>query len=69
MNLVVRGLVLLMHYNGGAGGDLGGASYGTYQLASFLPAVMTTGKARPSAKNSPVIQFLNTLSLKISLQD
>ena len=51
-------------YNGAAGGDLGGASYGTYQLASFLPAVMTTGRARPSAKNSPVIQFLNTSKFK-----
>ena len=51
-------------YNGGAGGDLGGASYGTYQLASFLPVVMSTGKARPSAKNSPVIQFLNNSKFK-----
>jgi hypothetical protein len=51
-------------YNGGAGGDLGGASYGTYQLASFLPAVMSTGKARPSSKNSPVIQFLNNSKFK-----
>jgi len=51
-------------YNGAAGGDLGGASYGTYQLASFLPAVMTTGRARPSAKNSPVVQFLNTSKFK-----
>ena len=51
-------------YKGGAGGDLGGASYGTYQLASYLPAVMPTGKARPSAKNSPVIQFLNNSKFK-----
>jgi hypothetical protein len=51
-------------YNGGAGGDLGGASYGTYQLASFLPATMTTGRARPSSKNSPVIQFLNNSKFK-----
>ena len=51
-------------YQSSAGGDLGGASYGTYQLASFLPAVMTTGRARPSAKNSPVIQFLNTSKFK-----
>ena len=51
-------------YNGGAGGDLGGASYGTYQLASYLPAVMSTGKARPSSKNSPVIQFLNNSKFK-----
>ncbi|CAB5221877.1 Protein Gp5, N-terminal OB-fold domain containing protein [uncultured Caudovirales phage] len=51
-------------YNGAAGGDLGGASYGTYQLASYLPAVMTNGKARPSAKNSPVVQFLNNSKFK-----
>jgi len=51
-------------YNGAAGGDLGGASYGTYQLASYLPAVMSTGKARPSSKNSPVIQFLNNSKFK-----
>lgn len=51
-------------YNGGAGGDLGGASYGTYQLASFLPPIMTGGKARPSAKNSPVLQFLNNSKFK-----
>ena len=51
-------------YNGGAGGDLGGASYGTYQLASFLPPVMTNGRARPSSKNSPVIQFLNNSKFK-----
>jgi hypothetical protein len=51
-------------YSGAAGGDLGGASYGTYQLASFLPAMMTNGKARPSAKNSPVIQFLNNSKYK-----
>lgn len=51
-------------YNGAAGGDLGGASYGTYQLASFLPAFMSNGKARPSSKNSPVIQFLNNSKYK-----
>jgi hypothetical protein len=51
-------------YNGAAGGDRGGASYGTYQLASFLPATMTNGRARPSAKNSPVIQFLNNSKFK-----
>ena len=51
-------------YNGGAGGDLGGASYGTYQLASFLPPVMTNGRSRPSSKNSPVIQFLNNSKFK-----
>jgi type VI secretion system secreted protein VgrG len=51
-------------YMGAAGGDLGGASYGTYQLASYLPPTMTNGKARPSSKNSPVIQFLNNSKFK-----
>ncbi len=51
-------------YNGAAGGDLGGASYGTYQLASYLPAQMTTGKARPSSKNSPVLQYIANSKFK-----
>lgn len=51
-------------YNGGAGGDLGGASYGTYQFASYLPTVMSNGKARPSAKNSPVLQFVKNSKYK-----
>lgn len=45
-------------------GDLGGASYGTYQFASYLPEKMPDGKSRPSAKNSPVIQFLNNSKFK-----
>jgi hypothetical protein len=56
-------------YNGAAGGDLGGASYGTYQLASYLPSVMSTGKSRPSSKNSPVIQFLNNSKFKDKFTD
>jgi type VI secretion system secreted protein VgrG len=59
-----KGAGTINPYQSSAGGDLGGASYGTYQLASFLPATMTTGKARPSAKNSPVMQFLNTSKFK-----
>ena len=51
-------------YNGGAEGDLGGASYGTYQFASYLPATMKNGKARSSSKNSPVIQFINNSKFK-----
>ena len=39
--------------NYASSGDLGGASYGTYQFASYLPEKMPSGKARPSAKNSP----------------
>lgn len=39
--------------------DRGGASYGTYQFASFLPPTTPSGKARPSSKNSPVLSFLS----------
>lgn len=46
-------------YNGAAGNDLGGASYGVYQFASFLPATMRNGRARPSPKNSPVLQYIS----------
>ena len=59
-----KGPGTINNYNGGAAGDLGGASYGTYQLASYLPAVMSNGKARPSSKNSPVVQFLNNSKFK-----
>lgn len=44
--------------------DRGGASYGTYQFASFLPEYTPSGKARPSSKNSPVISFLNNSKFK-----
>lgn len=59
-----KGPGVINAYLGAAGGDLGGASYGTYQLASYLPATMTNGKSRPSAKNSPVKQFLNNCKFK-----
>ena len=55
-----RGPGVINDYRGGAGGDLGGASYGTYQFASFLPETMTNGRARPSSKNSPVIQYIKS---------
>lgn len=45
-------------------GDLGGASYGTYQFASYLPEKMPDGRARPSAKNSPVLQYLSNSKFK-----
>ena len=51
-------------YNNTAGGDFGGASYGTYQFASFLPPVMKNGTARESSKNSPVLQFINSSKFK-----
>lgn len=53
-----RGPGTINAYNGSAGGDLGGASYGTYQLASYLPETMSNGRARPSSKNSPVLQYI-----------
>ncbi len=55
-----KGPGVINDYNGAAAGDLGGASYGTYQFASFLPAVMKSGKSRPSSKNSPVEQFIKS---------
>jgi len=59
-----KGPGTINEYSGAAGGDLGGASYGTYQFASYLPATMSNGKARPSAKNSPVLQFLKNSKYK-----
>lgn len=40
--------------------DRGGASYGSYQFASFLPPLTPSGKARPSSKNSPVLSYLKS---------
>lgn len=45
-------------------GDLGGASYGTYQFASYLPAVMPNGKHRPNNKKSPLKDYLNKSKFK-----
>ena len=59
-----KGPSTINDYNGGAGGDLGGASYGTYQLASYLPTMMTNGRSRPSAKNSPVMQYIANSKFK-----
>lgn len=47
-------------YNGSMKNDPGGASYGTYQLASFLPAVMGNGNPRKKVNNSPVLDFVNS---------
>lgn len=38
--------------------DPGGASYGTYQFASYLPEFRPSGKARQSAKGSPLLTYL-----------
>lgn len=54
-----RGPGVINAYNGAASGDYGGASYGCYQFASYLPKLMPNGKARPSSKNSPCILFVN----------
>lgn len=59
-----KGPGVINEYAGKANGDLGGASYGTYQFASYLPEMMSNGRARPSAKNSPVIQFLKNSKFK-----
>lgn len=54
-----RGPGVINAYNGSASGDYGGASYGCYQFASYLPKLMPNGKARPSSKNSPCILFVS----------
>ena len=50
-------------YNNKAAGDLGGASYGTYQFASFLPksSTLSDGRviSRPAGKSSPLKDFLS----------
>lgn len=40
--------------------DPGGASYGTYQFASYLPLKMPNGKARRSSKNSSLLTYLES---------
>ena len=61
-----KGPGVINDYRGGAKGDLGGASYGTYQLASFLPEVnAANGKNRPKFNgNSPVEMFIKTSKYK-----
>lgn len=56
-------------YAGAAKGDFGGASYGTYQFASYLPATTPSGKARPSSKNSPVKLYLRYSKFKDQFKD
>lgn len=41
-------------------GDYGGASYGCYQFASYLPATMPNGKSRPSSANSPCMMYVRS---------
>lgn len=59
-----RGPGVINAYNGAASGDYGGASYGCYQFASYLPKVMPNGKARPSDKNSPCLKFVGSCRFK-----
>lgn len=59
-----RGPGTINDYRGAAAGDFGGASYGTYQFASYLPEKMNNGKSRPSSKNSPVIQYVANSKFK-----
>ena len=47
-------------------GDAGGASYGTYQFASYLPERMPSGKFRPNAKKSPLKDYLAVSKFKDS---
>jgi len=44
--------------------DAGGASYGTYQFASYLPEFRPSGKARESGKGSPVLSYIQTSRFK-----
>lgn len=44
--------------------DYGGASYGTYQFASYLPRAMPNGNYRSADKNSPVVKYISTSRFK-----
>lgn len=55
-----KGPGVINAYNGAASSDYGGASYGCYQFASYLPKLMPNGKARPSSNNSPCLKFVST---------
>lgn len=61
-----KGPGVINDYKGAAKGDLGGASYGVYQFASFLPEVNeANGKNRPKFNgNSPVEQYIKSSKYK-----
>ena len=63
-----KGPGVINDYNKKSAGDYGGASYGTYQLASYLPPLMPSGKARPSATNSPLVKYIRGSRFKLKLQ-
>lgn len=62
-----RGPGVINDYNGKSAGDFGGASYGCYQLASYLPPVMPSGKSRNSATNSPLVRYIRESRFKSKL--
>ena len=62
-----RGPGVINEYNGKASGDLGGASYGLYQLASNLPPVMPSGKMRKSAASSTLVSYIRQSRFKNKL--
>lgn len=62
-----KGPGVINAYTGSAGGDYGGASYGSYQLASYLPPIMPSGKSRPSATNSPLVKYIRDSRFKSKL--
>lgn len=49
---------IINDYLGKASGDFGGASYGAYQFASFLPATMPSGKSRKQGGTSPLMAYV-----------
>lgn len=59
-----RGAGTINNYNSPNFGDYGGASYGMYQFASYLPTKMSNGKSRPNPKNSPVVQYIRNSRFK-----
>lgn len=62
-----RGPGVINDYKGKSAGDYGGASYGCYQLASYLPPIMPNGKSRPSATNSPLARYIRDSRFKSKL--
>lgn len=59
-----KGPGVINDYNGKASNDLGGASYGCYQLASNLPPLMPSGKARKSAAGSTLVNYIRQSRFK-----
>jgi hypothetical protein len=57
-----RGPGVINNYS--SSNDTGGASYGSYQFASFLPTLRPNGKARPSNKGSPVTSYIRQSRFK-----